>query len=134
MAVEAMASGVEEYQLQAAISALHDEAARAEDTDWLQIFTLYGLLEKLSGNPMVSLNRAIAAAMVHGPSAGLALLELLDEPLAGHYRLDAVRGHFFEMLGDDKAAAAHYRAAAERTSNLAERYYLTTKAARLKRQ
>ncbi|MDQ3156783.1 MAG: sigma-70 family RNA polymerase sigma factor [Actinomycetota bacterium] len=133
LAVEAMKTGsLGEYQLQAAIAAVHGEAATAEDTDWPQIFTLYSLLEKMSGNPMVSLNRAIAAGMVHGPKAGLALLEPLDEPLAGHYRLDAVRGHFFEMLGDSEAAAAHYSAAANRTTNLSEKHYLTTKAARLR--
>jgi RNA polymerase sigma factor (sigma-70 family) len=84
---------VGEYQLQAAIAALHDEAPRAEETDWPQILALYGLLERMSGNPMVSLNRAVAAAMVHGPGTGLELLEPLDGPLAGHHRLDAVRGH-----------------------------------------
>jgi len=133
LAVDAMKNGsLGEYQLQAAIAAVHDEAKRAEDTDWPQIFTLYSLLEKMTGNPMVSLNRAVAAAMVHGPAAGMALLEPLDETLAGHHRLDAVRGHFFEMLGDTKAAAAHYRAAANRTASLPERHYLTTKAARLR--
>ena len=132
LVVEAMSCGsLGDYQLQAAIAAVHAEAASAEDTDWPQILTLYGLLERMTGNPMVSLNRAIAAAMVHGPAAGLALLEPLDEPLAGHYRLAAVRGHFYEMLGDTVAAAAHYRAAAVRTTNLPEKHYLTTKAARL---
>jgi predicted RNA polymerase sigma factor len=118
-----------EYQLQAAIAALHDEAERPEDTDWPQIFALYGLLEDLSGNPMVTLNRAIAAAMVDGPSVGLAMLEPLDDKLAGHYRLDAVRGHLYEMLGDTDTAADHFRAAARRTTSLPEREYLTTKAA-----
>ncbi|HYU84838.1 MAG TPA: sigma-70 family RNA polymerase sigma factor, partial [Kribbellaceae bacterium] len=84
---------VGEYQLQAAIAALHDTAERAEDTDWEQILGLYELLERLSGNPMVALNRAVAAAMVHGPAAGLELMKPLDEQLPGHYRLDAVRGH-----------------------------------------
>ena len=121
------------YQLQAAIAALHDEAATAEDTDWPQILALYGLLERMSDNPMVSLNRAIAAAMVHGPEAGLRLLEALDaDPrLAGHYRLDAVRAHLHERLGDPERAIAHYRAAAERTASLPERDYLLIKAARL---
>jgi predicted RNA polymerase sigma factor len=121
------------YQLQAAIAALHDEAARVEDTDWPQIFALYGLLERTSDNPMVKLNRAIAAAMVHGPRAGLELLEPLDADsrIAGHYRLDAVRGHFYEMAGDHDRAITHYRAAAERTASVPERNYLLTKAARL---
>jgi RNA polymerase sigma factor (sigma-70 family) len=118
-----------EYQLQAAIAALHDEVDKPEDTDWPQVLALYGLLEQLSGNPMVTLNRAIAAAMVDGPEAGLAMLEPLDEPLAGHYRLDAVRGHLQEMRGDSEAAAEHFRAAARRTTSLPERDYLTLKAA-----
>jgi RNA polymerase sigma factor (sigma-70 family) len=121
-----------EYQVQAMIAAVHDEAASVEDTDWPQILTLYGLLERMTGNPMVALNRAIAAAMVHGPAAGLKLLEPLDEPLAGHYRLDAVRAHLYEMAGDTQAATAHYRAAAARTTSIPERQYLTTQAARLR--
>ena len=121
------------YQLQAAIAAVHDEADRAEETDWPQILALYGLLERMSDNPMVSLNRAIATAMVEGPQAGLALLEALeaDPRMAGHYRLDAVRGHLFEMTGDHEQALAHFLAAAERTASLPERNYLTTKAARI---
>jgi RNA polymerase sigma factor (sigma-70 family) len=121
------------YQLQAAIAALHDEAPRAADTDWPQILALYGLLKRMSDNPMVALNHAIAAAMVHGPSAGLELLTPLDgdERLAGHYRLDAVRAHLFEMAGDRAAAVAHYQAAAGRTTSIPERNYLTTQAARL---
>jgi len=118
-----------EYQLQAAIAALHDEADRAEDTDWPQILALYGLLEDLSGNPMVKLNRAIAAAMVDGPDAGLKLLEPLDEELAGHYRLDATRGHLYALRGDHETAAEHFRAAARGTTSLPERNYLMAKAA-----
>jgi RNA polymerase sigma factor (sigma-70 family) len=128
----ALASGVVgEYQVQALIAAVHDDAARVEDTDWPQILALYGLLERMTGNPMVALNRAVAAAMVHGPEAGLKLLEGLDEPLAGHYRLDAVRAHLYEMAGDVPAAVAHYRAAAGRTTSIPEQQYLTTQAARL---
>jgi RNA polymerase sigma factor (sigma-70 family) len=121
------------YQLQAAVAAVHDEAARVEDTDWAQIFALYGLLEQMSDNPMVTLNRAIAAAMVQGPKAGLDRLQVLDaDPrIAGHHRLDAVRGHLFEMAGEHDRAIAHYRAAAERTTSTPERNYLVTKAARL---
>jgi RNA polymerase sigma factor (sigma-70 family) len=123
------------YQLQAAIAAVHDEAARAEDTDWPQVFALYGLLKRMSDNPMVALNHAIAAAMVHGPVAGLELLKQLDGDarMEGHYRLDAVRGHLLEMAGDRERAIRHYRAAAERTTSIPERNYLTTKAARLAR-
>ena len=130
LAVEAFGTPpLGEYQLQAAIAALHDEVDRPEDTDWPQILALYGLLENLSGNPIVKLNRAIAAAMVQGPDAGLKLLEPLDTELAGHYRLDAVRGHLYEMRGDNETAAQHFRAAARGTTSLPERDYLTTKAA-----
>lgn len=130
LAVEAFAQPpLGEYQLQAAIAALHDEAARPEDTDWPQILGLYRLLEDLSGNPMVTLNRAIAQAMVDGPRAGLELLGPLDEKLGGHYRLDAVRGHLYEMLGEHETAAQHFSAAARRTTSLPEQNYLTTKAA-----
>ena len=124
---------VGEYQLQAAIAALHDEATRVEDTDWPQILALYDLLGRMSDNPMVKLNHAIASAMVHGPSSGLELLKALDTNtrLAGHHRLDAVRAHLFEMAGDDRAAVAHYRAAAGLTTSIPERNYLMTQAARL---
>ncbi|HEU4583416.1 MAG TPA: DUF6596 domain-containing protein [Polyangiaceae bacterium] len=121
------------YQLQAAIAALHDEAARPEDTDWPQILALYGLLERMSDNPMVTLNRAVAAAMVHGPAHGLELLQPLerDARLASHHRLAAVRAHLYEKLGDKAAAIAQYRLAADRTSSIPERNYLLLKAARL---
>ena len=121
------------YQLQAAIAALHDEAPRAEDTDWRQILALYTLLERMSDNPMVTLNRAIATAMVDGPRAGLARIDALstDPRITGHYRLDAVRAHLLEMAGDIDAAIAHYRAAASRTTSIPERNYLTTQAAKL---
>jgi RNA polymerase sigma factor (sigma-70 family) len=122
---------VGEYQLQAAIAAVHDQARQADDTDWPQILALYGLLEQMTGNPVVTLNRAIAAAMVHGPSAGLTMLDAVEERLNGHYRLDAVRAHLLEMAGETKAALAHYRAAAKRTASLPERRYLATRAARL---
>ena len=134
LASEALAQGaIGAYQVQAAIAAVHDEAARAEETDWPQILALYELLARLADNPMVTLNHAIAVAMVHGPAAGLDLLAPLDrdERIAGHYRLDAVRGHLTEMLGDHAAAIAHYRAAAERTASLPERAYLAAKAATL---
>ena len=131
---QGLATGVVgEYQVQAMIAALHDEAARVEDTDWAQILALYGLLERMTGNPMVTLNRAIAAAMVTGPAAGLQLLEQLGGPLAGHYRLAAVRAHLYEMAGDTQAALAHYRAAAARTTSIPEQQYLSTRAARLQR-
>jgi RNA polymerase sigma factor (sigma-70 family) len=121
------------YQLQAAIAAVHDEAARAEDTDWPQILALYGLLKRMSDNPMVTLNHAIATAMVHGPSAGLELLKALDVDgrLTGHHRLDAVRAHLLELAGDHHGAISHYRTAAGRTTSIPERNYLMTRAARL---
>jgi RNA polymerase sigma factor (sigma-70 family) len=121
------------YQLQAAIAAVHDEAARAEDTDWPQILALYDLLLALGDNPMVRLNQAIASAMVHGPSRGLELLDTLDTDgrLAGNHRLDAVRAHLLEMAGQRDAAVTHYRAAAERTTSIPERNYLMTRAAGL---
>jgi RNA polymerase sigma factor (sigma-70 family) len=122
------------YQLQAAIAAVHDEAPRADDTDWPQILALYGLLKRMSDNPMVMLSHAIAAAMVHGPPAGLKLLESLDADgrLAGHHRMDAVRAHLLEMAGDHDGAIVHYNAAADRTTSLPERNYLMTRAARLR--
>jgi RNA polymerase sigma factor (sigma-70 family) len=126
------AGAVGEYQLQAIIAAEHARASRVEDTDWPQILALYGLLERMTGNPMVALNRAIAAAMVHGPATGLMLLETLDERVAGHYRLDAVRAHLLEMTGEKTGAVAHYRAAAGRTTSIPERDYLILKAARLR--
>ncbi|PYV19863.1 MAG: RNA polymerase subunit sigma-24 [Acidobacteria bacterium] len=121
------------YQLQAAIAAVHDEAARAKDTDWPQILALYELLKRISDNPMVELNHAIARAMVDGPSQGLELLKALDSDtrIAGHHRLDAVRAHLLEMAGDGQAAIAHYRIAASRTTSIPERNYLMTQAARL---
>ena len=121
------------YQLQAAIAALHAEAASAEATDWPQILALYTLLERLAPNPMVSLNRAVAVAMVHGPQAGLELLTALaaDQRLAGHYRVDAVRGHVLEMAGDHASARVSYLAAARRTTSLPEQRHLEAQAARL---
>ncbi|MGH7287949.1 MAG: RNA polymerase sigma factor [Myxococcota bacterium] len=124
---------VGEYQLQAAIAAVHDEAPRAEDTDWPQILALYGVLMRMTDNPMVALSHAIATAMVHGPNAGLGLLAALDEDerLSGHHRLDAVRAHLLERAGERADAVALYRAAAEKTTSVPERNYLMMRAARL---
>jgi RNA polymerase sigma factor (sigma-70 family) len=121
------------YQLQAAIAAVHAEAGRAHDTDWPQILALYELLERIAPNPMVTLNRAVAAAMVHGPQAGLDLLRPLeaDARVAGHHRLAAVRAHLLELAGDHQAARASYQLAARRTTSLPERRYLQDRAARL---
>jgi RNA polymerase sigma factor (sigma-70 family) len=121
------------YQLQAAIAAIHADAPRADDTDWPQILALYRLLEHLSRNPMVTLNHAVAVAMVHGPRAGLELLATLDgdDRIATHHRLDAVRAHLLELAGDHAAARAGYRTAARRTTSLPEQRYLEGRAARL---
>lgn len=121
------------YQLQAAIAAVHDEAARAEDTDWAQILALYELLRRVSPSPMVTLNHAIATAMVHGAAKGLELLRALDsdDRLAEHHRLDAVRAHLLEMTGDRATAVRHYRIAASRTTSIPEQNYLLAQAARL---
>ena len=121
------------YQLQAAIAAVHDEAARAADTDWPQILVLYELLERISPNPMITLNHAVAVAMVKGPQAGLELLGSLhdDRRLAEHHRLDAVRAHLLEMAGDRAAARSSYQTAARRTTSLPERRYLEARANRL---
>jgi RNA polymerase sigma factor (sigma-70 family) len=122
-----------QYQLQAAIAAVHDEAADAETTDWAQILGLYALLESIAPNPMVTLNRAVALAMVRGPEAGLRLLASLDddERLARHHRLPAVRAHLLEMAGQADPARAAYLAAARRTTSAPEKRYLETRAARL---
>ena len=120
------------YQLQAAIAAVHDEAARAEDTDWPQILALYELLEPLAPNPMVTLNRAVAVAMVHGPRPDSICSDAgRRRPAAGHHRLDAVRAHLLEMAGDHDAARSAYRTAARRTTSLPEQRYLESRAARL---
>ena len=121
------------YQLQAAIAALHDQAQTTQTTDWAQIAALYGLLERMSDNPMVALNRAVAIAMVEGPEAGLRQVESVaqDERLKEHYRLDAVRAHLYERMNRRDLALEHYRRAAERTASLPERNYLLSRAMKL---
>jgi predicted RNA polymerase sigma factor len=122
------------YQAQAAIAALHAEAATAQETDWPQILALYGLLERLlPSNPMVSLNRAVALAEVDGPAAALAFLDAHDlaARLAESHRADAVRAHLLERAGDPAGARDLYRAAARRTTSLPERRYLESRAAAL---
>ena len=119
------------YQLQAAIAALHDEAARAEDTDWPQILALYDILVRRTPEPMAELGRAVAVAMVRGPRAGLDELASLEERLAGHHRLEAVRGHLLERAGDLEAARTAYQLAAQRTLSRPEIRYLQMRAARL---
>jgi predicted RNA polymerase sigma factor len=121
------------YQLQAAIAAVHDEAETVEDIDWVQILGLYDLLEKISPNPMVTLNRAVAVAMVDGPRSGLDLLAMLeaDERMVRHHRLHAVRGHLLELVGDPTAARASYRTAARLATIVPEQRYLDARAARV---
>lgn len=121
------------YQLQAAIAAIHDEAPSAEATDWAQITALYELLMRISDNPVVTLNHAVAVAMVRGAQAGLELLAELetDGRIAGDHRLYAVRAHLLEMAGDRVAARDSYEAAALRTTSFQQQRYLHAKAARL---
>lgn len=121
------------YQLQAAIAAVHDEAERAQDTDWPQILALYQLLDRTAPGPMVTLSQAVTVAMVQGPQAALDLLKPLDddERMASHHRLHAVRAHLLEMSGNDPAAVASYQQAAQQATNDPERRYLEEQAARL---
>ncbi|MFF3767275.1 RNA polymerase sigma factor [Streptomyces sp. NPDC001922] len=119
------------YQVQAAIAALHDEAERAEDTDWPQILALYDVLVRLAPEPMAELGRAVAVAMVHGPRAGLTEVGRLEDRLAGHHRLEAVRGHLLEKAGDREGARDAFALAARRTLSVPERRYLQMRAARL---
>ncbi|MFI5624896.1 RNA polymerase sigma factor [Nocardioides sp. NPDC051685] len=128
------------YQIQAAIAALHNRAPSAEETDWLQITALYGLLEKVAPGPIVTLNKVVAVGYADGPGPALALL---DELLRGcaengsggfvdHPRVPAVRAHLLELAGDLDGAAAAYDLASVRATNLAERRFLTSKAAALR--
>ncbi|GAA3116945.1 sigma factor-like helix-turn-helix DNA-binding protein [Streptomyces rameus] len=119
------------YQVQAAIAAVHDEAPTAAQTDWPQIVALYGVLARISDNPLITLNRAVATAMVDGPTAGLALLADPPPALVGHHRLYAVRAHLHELAGDRESAITDYRTAAHRTASLPERHFLSLRAARL---
>jgi RNA polymerase sigma factor (sigma-70 family) len=121
------------YQLQAAIAAVHDEAATAGETDWAEILTLYDLLRVVAPGPMVTLNRAVAFAQVHGPEAGLAeLSELAKDPvLTNHHRVDAIRAHLLELSGNAAGAREAYLAAARRTLSLPEQAYLQSRAAKL---
>jgi RNA polymerase sigma factor (sigma-70 family) len=121
------------YQLQAAIAAIHDEAPRADATDWPQIVALYELLKRMSDNPVVELNHAVAVAMADGPERGLELLRAIegDERIAEDHRLHAVRAHLLEMAGDRAGARRSYLEAARRASNLAQQRHLNERAARL---
>ncbi len=119
-----------EYALQAAINGVHAEALSHEGTRWVDIEALYARLERLTGNPVVRLNRAVAVAMVDGPQAGLDLIGDLDGPLGDHHRLASVRGHLYDMAGDRDRAVEEFRRAARLTLNGRERDYLLVQAAR----
>ncbi|MFI1223862.1 MULTISPECIES: RNA polymerase sigma factor [unclassified Streptomyces] len=132
LAEEALAQGpAGDYQLQAAVAALHDEAERAEDTDWPQILALYDLLVRRTPDPAAALGRAVAVAMVHGPRAGLAAVDALAGTVEPPYRLDAVRAHLLERAGEPEAARTAYRAAADATLSEPETRYLRMRADRL---
>jgi RNA polymerase sigma factor (sigma-70 family) len=134
LVTRALATGpVGPYQVQAAIAAVHDEAKTADETDWPQILALYTVLEQVAPNPVVTLNRAVAVAMVDGPRAGLVLLGTLDndDRLASTHRLESVRGHLLERVGDTTGARAAYRRAARLCANLAEQRYLVQQVTRL---
>jgi len=122
------------YQLQAAVAAVHAEAPTAAETDWPQVLELYDLLHALAPSPVVTLNRAVAVAMVDGPRAGLAGLHALagDGQLAEHHRLASVRAHLQEMAGDRQAALVGYADAARRTTSIPEQRYLRAQAERLR--
>lgn len=129
----AMAIGaVGEYQLQAAIAAVHDRAPTAADTDWREILTLYGLLEQVTGSPVVTLNRAVAVAMVDGPQAAIEVVDEVADRLGDSHRWLAVRGHLLEMADESELAAAHLDRAAATATNEAERRHLAARAARLR--
>jgi RNA polymerase sigma factor (sigma-70 family) len=121
------------YQLQAAIAAVHAEAPSAAETDWVEIAGLYGLLAQMAPNPVVTLNHAVAVAMVRGPEAGLAMLAELegDDRVAEHHRVAAVRAHLLELSGDVAGAREAYLRAARLTLSMPERRYLLGKADRL---
>ena len=117
-----------EFQAQAAIAALHADAPTAADTDWVQILEWYDELARLTDNPIVRLNRAVAVGEADGPRAGLAALAALDDSLPRH---TAVAAYLHERDGDLATAAQLYAEAARKAPNLAEREHLTRQAARL---
>ena len=132
---EALARGpLGAYQLQAAIGAVYDEAPRAEDTDWAQILALHETLDRVAPNPMATLGRAVAAAMVAGPRAGLDLLDRLaqDRRITQHHRYFAVRGHLLELAGDSRGSHDAFQYAARLTASLPEKQYLRSRADRVR--
>jgi RNA polymerase sigma-70 factor, ECF subfamily len=121
---EALRGGAGPFALQAAIAALHCQAARAEDTDWPQIVRLYDLLERLDPSPIVSLNRAVAVAMVDGPQAALALIDALAGDLDGYHLFHAARADLFRRIGSSAEAAKSYGRALALVTNDSERRFL----------
>jgi RNA polymerase sigma-70 factor (ECF subfamily) len=123
---EALRGGPGPFALQAAIAALHCQAERAEDTDWAQILGLYDFLERIHPSPVVSLNRAVAVAMVQGPRAGLAIVDALalGGELDGYHLLDAARADLLRRAGAWAVAAESYRRALALATNRSEREYL----------
>jgi len=123
---EALAGGPGAFALQAAISAVHCRAARAEDTDWAQIVRLYDLLERVQPSPIVSLNRAVAVAMASGPGAGLEIIDRLavNNDLDSYHLLHAARADLLRRLGSAAEAAKSYRRALELATNDSERRFL----------
>ncbi|MGE5186196.1 MAG: RNA polymerase sigma factor [Acidobacteriota bacterium] len=119
------------YALQAAIAALHAQAARADDTDWPQIAALYDELYRRAPAPVVALNRAVAVAMAHGPDAGLALIEPLREPLASYHLMHASRADLLRRLGRTGEAIAAYREALALAGSEPERRFLAKRLAQL---
>jgi predicted RNA polymerase sigma factor len=117
-----------EYQAQAAIAALHADAARVEETDWVQIVEWYDELLRFADTPIVRLNRAVAVGEADGAPAGLAALDTVDEQVP---RREAVAAYLHERNGDVELAARLYAEAARNAPNLAERDYQTRQAARL---
>ena len=120
-----------EYQLQAAIAAVHDQSPTYGDTDWAELVEIYRVLDRIAPNPMVTLNRAVPTAMIHGPAAGLEMLDRVAVQLQGHHRLHAVRGHLLERAGDVAAAAAELRLAAAKATNIREQQHLHAEAVRV---
>jgi RNA polymerase sigma-70 factor, ECF subfamily len=123
---EALRSGAGPFALQAAIAALHCVPTRAEDTDWPQILSLYDLLERIQPSPIVSLNRAVALAMVEGPQTALAEVDALAATgiLDRYHLLHAARADLLRRIGDAEAAARSYEQALELATNDSERRFL----------
>ncbi|HSS11407.1 MAG TPA: hypothetical protein VLL25_16090 [Acidimicrobiales bacterium] len=136
LVTEALSEGpLGAYQLQAAIAAVHDEAEGADETDLPQVLALYETLDQVALNPMATLNRAVALAMVQGPTAGLALLAMLDDDdrVSDHHLMFAVRGHLSDMGRLTEAASDAFRSAARRTASLPEKRYLEMRACQVLR-